>query len=100
MAVLFTCLLQMSSDGLFPLICRSKPIRTVQVWTEEVLSILTGGFQRGLRSRGLYVCELSYVQFSTDAVLPTKIVKVFPNQKLWMDDTLWSLLKAMGYSNA
>lgn len=37
---------------------------------------------------------LRYVQFCTDAVLPTKSIKVFPNQKPWCDRTVQPLLKA------
>ncbi|KAI3370481.1 hypothetical protein L3Q82_025244, partial [Scortum barcoo] len=32
--------------------------------------------------------------FCTDAVLPTKTIKVFPNQKPWLDSTVKPLLKA------
>ncbi|KAI3356742.1 hypothetical protein L3Q82_003423 [Scortum barcoo] len=38
---------------------------------------------------------LSYLKFCTDAVLPTKTIKVFPNQKPWLDSTVKPLLKAL-----
>jgi len=76
-----------------PLVCRSKPIiRTVQGWTEEPSSALQDKEGSDLESYTSAV--LSYVQFCTDAVLPTKTVKVFPNQKPWMDGTVRPLLKA------
>lgn len=37
---------------------------------------------------------LSYVQFSTNAVLLTKSIRVFPSQKRWLDSTVWPLLRA------
>lgn len=37
---------------------------------------------------------LSYVQFCTDAVSAIKAIRVFPNQKLWLETTVHPLLKA------
>ena len=72
-----------------PLACRTKPtIRTVQVWTEEASSALQDCFEHtdwSVFSEGADLEEytssvLSYIQFCTDAVLPVKTIKVFPNQ--------------------
>uniref|UniRef100_A0A3B3I9A9 Reverse transcriptase domain-containing protein n=1 Tax=Oryzias latipes TaxID=8090 RepID=A0A3B3I9A9_ORYLA len=86
-----------------PLICRTKPtIKTVQVWTEEASSALQDCFELtdwevfkdGSDLEAYTTSVLSYVQFCTDAVLPTKSIKVYPNQKPWFDGTVRSLLKA------
>ncbi|KAI3367243.1 hypothetical protein L3Q82_008295 [Scortum barcoo] len=87
-----------------PLICRTRPTtRTVQVWTEEAclqhyrtaLSALTGKCSRRDTDLDGYTSSvLSYLKFCTDAVLPTKTIKVFPNQKPWLDSTVKLLLKA------
>ena len=74
-----------------PLICRTKPTtRTIQVWTEEAFSALQDCFEHtdgGVFKEGTYLEEftssvLSYISFCTDAVLPRKSIRVFPNQKL------------------
>ncbi|KAI3351289.1 hypothetical protein L3Q82_005834 [Scortum barcoo] len=86
-----------------PLICRTRPTtRTVQVWTEEVSSALQDCFEctdwevfkEGTDLDGYTSSVLSYLKFCTDAVLPTKTIKVFPNQKPWLDSTVKPLLKA------
>ncbi|KAI3356803.1 hypothetical protein L3Q82_003463 [Scortum barcoo] len=73
-----------------PLICRTRPTtRTVQVWTEEASSTLQDCFEctdwevfkEGTDLDGYTSSVLSYLKFCTDAVLPTKTIKVFPNQK-------------------
>ncbi|KAI3356706.1 hypothetical protein L3Q82_003392 [Scortum barcoo] len=70
--------------------------RTVQVWTEEASSALQCTdwevFKEGTDHTSSSV--LSYLKFCTDAVLPTKTIKVFPNQKPWLDSTVKPLLKA------
>ncbi|KAI3355625.1 hypothetical protein L3Q82_017914 [Scortum barcoo] len=86
-----------------PLICRTRPTtRTVQVWTEEASSALQDCFEctdwevfkEGTDLDGYTSSVLSYLKFCTDAVLPTKTIKVFPNQKPWLDSTVKPLLKA------
>ncbi|KAI3372217.1 hypothetical protein L3Q82_022662, partial [Scortum barcoo] len=73
-----------------PLICRTRPTtRTLQVWTEEASSTLQDCFEctdwevfkEGTDLDGYTSSVLSYLKFCTDAVLPTKTIKVFPNQK-------------------
>ncbi len=86
-----------------PLICRTKPTtRTIQVWTEGVSSasqdcfehIDWGVFKEGADLEEYTSSVLSYINFCTDAVLPTKTITAFPNQKPWLDRTVWPLLKA------
>uniref|UniRef100_A0A3B5QBX0 Reverse transcriptase domain-containing protein n=1 Tax=Xiphophorus maculatus TaxID=8083 RepID=A0A3B5QBX0_XIPMA len=86
-----------------PLACRTKPTtRIVQVWTEEASSALQDCFEHtdwsvfrdGADLEEYSSSVLSYVQFCTDAVLPVKTIKVFPNQKPWLDSTVRALLKA------
>ncbi|KAI3354777.1 hypothetical protein L3Q82_004603 [Scortum barcoo] len=86
-----------------PLICRTRPTtRTVQVWTEEAFSALQDCFEctdwevfkEGTDLDGYTPSVLFYLKFCTDAVLPTKTIKVFPNQKPWLDSTVKPLLKA------
>ncbi|KAM4573377.1 uncharacterized protein PAE49_008206 [Odontesthes bonariensis] len=86
-----------------PLICSTKPsTKTVQVWTEEASSALQDCFEmtdwevfKDSSDLEAYTSSvLDYLQFCTDAVLPTKTIKVFPNQKSWCDSTVQSLLKA------
>ncbi|KAI3361548.1 hypothetical protein L3Q82_013696, partial [Scortum barcoo] len=76
--------------------------RTVQVWTEEASSALQDCFEctdwevfkEGTDLDGYTSSVLSYLKFCTDAVLPTKTIKVFPNQKPWLNSTVKPLLKA------
>ncbi|KAI3372494.1 hypothetical protein L3Q82_022695 [Scortum barcoo] len=86
-----------------PLIYRTRPTtRTVQVWTEEVSSAIQDCFEctdwevfkEGTDLDGYTSSVLSHLKFCTDAVLPTKTIKVFPNQKPWLDSTVKPLLKA------
>ncbi|KAK0135194.1 RNA-directed DNA polymerase from mobile element jockey [Merluccius polli] len=86
-----------------PVICRTRPTtKTVQVWSEEASSTLQdcfehtdwGVFKEASDLETYTTSVLDYVQFCTDAVLPTKTIKVFPNQKPWMDSTVRSLLRA------
>ena len=86
-----------------PLICRSKPTtKTIQVWTEEASAALQDCFEqtdwevfkRDANLEDYTSSVLSYIHFCTDAVLPTKTITVFPNQKPWVDGTVRSLLKA------
>ena len=86
-----------------PLICRTKPTtRTVQLWTEEAGSALQDCFEhtdwnvfRESSDLEDYTSAvLDYVAFCTDAVLPKKTIKVYPNQKPWLDSTVRPLLKA------
>ncbi len=86
-----------------PLICRTKPTtRTIQVWTEGVSSALQdcfehtdwGVFKEGADLEEYMSSVLSYINFCTDAVLATKTITAFPNQKPWFDRTVWPLLKA------
>ncbi|KAI3375358.1 hypothetical protein L3Q82_021851 [Scortum barcoo] len=51
-------------------------------------------FKEGTDLDGYTSSVLSYLKFFTDAVLPTKTIKVFPNQKPWLDSTVKPLLKA------
>ncbi|KAI3363084.1 hypothetical protein L3Q82_011537, partial [Scortum barcoo] len=51
-------------------------------------------FKEGTDLDGYTSSVLSYLKFCTDAVLPTKTIKVFPNQKPWLDSTVKPLLKA------
>ncbi|KAI3377604.1 hypothetical protein L3Q82_008437 [Scortum barcoo] len=80
---------------------RTRPTtRTVQVWTEEASSALQDCFdwevfKEGTDLDGYTSSVLSYLKFCTDAVLPTKTIKVFPNQKPWLDSTVKPLLKAL-----
>ncbi|KAI3370577.1 hypothetical protein L3Q82_007146 [Scortum barcoo] len=70
--------------------------RTVQVWTEEASSALQDCFEctdwevfkEGTDLDGYTSSVLSYLKFCTDAVLPTKTIKVFPNQKPWLNSTV------------
>ena len=80
-----------------PLICRTKPsTKTVQVWTEEASSALQDCFEltdwevlKDSSDVEAYTSSvLDYLQFCTDAVLPTKNIKVFPNQKPLCDSTV------------
>lgn len=84
-----------------PLICRTRPtVKTVQVWSEEATSMLQdcfeltdwGVFKEGADLEEYTSSVLAYLHFCT--VLPTKSIKVFPNQKPWLDSTVRSLLKA------
>ncbi|KAI3363675.1 hypothetical protein L3Q82_001300 [Scortum barcoo] len=86
-----------------PLTGRTRPTtRTVQVWTEEASSALQDCFEctdwevfkEGTDLDGYMSLVLSYLKFCTDAVLPMKTIKVFPNQKPWLDSTVKPLLKA------
>ena len=87
-----------------PLICRTKPTtRTIQVWTEEASSALQDCFEytdwgvfkeEGADLEEFTSSVLSYISFCTDAVLPTKTITVFPNEKPWVDSTVMALLKA------
>ncbi|KAI3361638.1 hypothetical protein L3Q82_001998 [Scortum barcoo] len=89
--------LQTSDAGL-----QDQATRTVQVWTEEASSALQDNFEctdwevfkEGTDLDGYTSSVLSYLKFCTDAVLPTKTIKVFPNQKPWLDSTVKPLLKA------
>ncbi|KAI3374558.1 hypothetical protein L3Q82_021138, partial [Scortum barcoo] len=69
---------------------RTRPTtRTVQVWTEEASSALQDCFEctdwevfkEGTDLDGYTSSVLSYLKFCTDAVLPTKTIKVFPKSK-------------------
>lgn len=84
------------------LICRSKPTSsTIQVRTEEGSSALQDCFEHtnwnvfkeGADLEQYTSPVLSYINFCTDAVLPTKTIMVFPNQKSWVDSTVRALLK-------
>ncbi|KAI3369260.1 hypothetical protein L3Q82_007515 [Scortum barcoo] len=71
-----------------------RPQPTVQVWTEEASSALQDCFEctdwEVFKEKVLF----TYLKFCTDTVLPTKTIKVFPNQKPWLDSTVKPLLKA------
>ncbi|KAI3361686.1 hypothetical protein L3Q82_002044 [Scortum barcoo] len=77
--------------------------RTVQVWTEEASSALQDCFEctdwevfkEGTDLDGYTSSVLSYLKFCTDAVLPTKTIKVFPKQKPWLDITVKPLLQSL-----
>lgn len=72
-----------------PLICRI--CRTIKVWTEKATLAVQdlfehtdwGVFKEGANHGEYTSSVLSYIHLCTDAVLPTKTIKVFPNQKLW-----------------
>lgn len=85
-----------------PLICRQKPtIKTVQVWTEEALSALQDCFETTdwdifAERTDLEVhttAVLSYVNFCAENVVDM-LTKVFPNQKLWLNSKVRTLLRA------
>ncbi|KAK3560215.1 hypothetical protein QTP86_000764 [Hemibagrus guttatus] len=85
-----------------PLICRTQPsFKTVQVWSEESTSQLQDCFENWeLFTQSADLEEyrssiLAYIAFCTDTVLTTKTIKVFPNQKPWLDRKVCSLLKAL-----
>ncbi|KAI3355901.1 hypothetical protein L3Q82_004450 [Scortum barcoo] len=92
-------------QSLFLTNARTRPTTgTVQVWTEEASSALQDCFEctdwevfkKGTDLDGYTSSVLSYLKFCTDAVLPrkTKTIKVFPNQKPWLDSIVKPLLKA------
>ena len=68
--------------------------RTVQVWTDEAVAALQDCFEHTDWSVFNESTDLAYIQFYTDAVLPTKSIRVFPNQKPWLDSTVCPLLRA------
>ncbi|KAI3352932.1 hypothetical protein L3Q82_019495 [Scortum barcoo] len=77
-------------------------LHTWACWTEDASSALQDCFEctdwevfkEGIDLDGYTSSVLSYLKFCTDAVLPTKTIKVFPNQKPWLDSTVKPLLKA------
>lgn len=86
-----------------PLICRTRPTtRTVKVWTYKASSPLQDCSehtdqevcQEGVDLEDYTSAVLDYVRFCTDAILPTKSIRVFPNQKPWIDSTVPLRLKA------
>lgn len=72
------------------------------MWTEEGSSALHDCFEctdwevfkAGSDQEAYTSSVLDYVQFCSDAVLPTKTIKALPNQKPWCDSTVRSLLRA------
>lgn len=83
--------------------CRTKPsFKTVQVWNEESTSQLQDCFENtdwGLFAQSADLEEyslsvLAYMESCTNTVQTIKTIKVFPNQKLWHDRNVYSLLKA------
>ncbi len=102
-----------------PLISRTKPvIKTIKVWSEEATSRLQDCFdltewdvfKEGADLDEYTTSVLTYIDFCTETVLTTKIVRNFPYQKPWFDKIVWFLLKernaafksgdAQAYSNA
>ncbi|KAI4889320.1 hypothetical protein NFI96_006060 [Prochilodus magdalenae] len=86
-----------------PLICRTKPaVRTVQVWTEEATSMMQDCFDSTdwhLFAQGADLDEyassvMGYIHFCTENVLPKKTIKVFPNQKPWVNKSVRALIKS------
>lgn len=82
---------------------RLRPtVKTVQVWSEEATSMLQDCFEHtewevfkeGADLEKYTTSVLAYVHFCTDTVLTTKTIRVFPNQKPWLDSTVCMLLKA------
>ncbi|KAF0047409.1 hypothetical protein F2P81_001042 [Scophthalmus maximus] len=80
-------------SGIITPLVRTRPVvRTIQVWGEESTSLLQHCFectewkvfeQGDLEEYSSSV--LAYVAFCTETVLTTKTIKVFPNQKPWLD---------------
>ncbi|KAI4896218.1 hypothetical protein NFI96_025832, partial [Prochilodus magdalenae] len=86
-----------------PLICRTKPaVRTVRVWTEEATSMMQDCFDSTdwhLFAQGADLDEyassvMGYIHFCTENVLPKKTIKVFPNQKPWVNKSVRALIKS------
>ncbi|KAI4881601.1 hypothetical protein NFI96_007439 [Prochilodus magdalenae] len=86
-----------------PLICRTKPaVRTVRVWTEEATSMMQDCFDSTdwhLFAQGSDLEEyassvMGYIHFCTENVLPKKTIKVFPNQKPWVNKSVRALIKS------
>uniref|UniRef100_A0A665UD53 Reverse transcriptase domain-containing protein n=1 Tax=Echeneis naucrates TaxID=173247 RepID=A0A665UD53_ECHNA len=86
-----------------PLICRQKTAtKTVKVWTEEATAALQdcfevtdwGVFAEGTDLNGHTSAVLDYISFCTENVTESKTVKVFPNQKPWLNSEVKTLLKA------
>jgi len=64
------------------------------------LSALTGECSsRGADLEEFTSSVLSYINFCTDAVLTTKTITVFPNEKPWVDSTARALLKVQDDAN-
>ncbi|KAI3353867.1 hypothetical protein L3Q82_005075 [Scortum barcoo] len=78
-----------------PELCRFGLRRRLQHY-RTALSALTGKCSKeGTDLDGYTSSVLSYLKFCADVVLPTKTIKVFPNQKPWLDSTVMKpLLKA------
>ena len=75
---------------------------TVKVWTEEATLALQDCFDvtdSGVFAEGTDLDEhtsavLDYISFCTEIVTETKTVKMFPNQKPWLNSKVKTLLKA------
>lgn len=91
-----------------PKICRqkqtkqTKTIKTVQVWTEEATAALQdcfdstdwGIFAEGTDLESHTSAVLSCISYCTESVITTRTVKVFPNQKPWLNSKVRTLLRA------
>lgn len=76
----------------------SKPeVKNILKWSEESLDCLKGCFDCTLWDMFYETCanleELNsvvsnYIQFCIDSVIPTKRIKVFPNDKPWMNSKM------------
>ncbi|KAI3365298.1 hypothetical protein L3Q82_010390, partial [Scortum barcoo] len=82
-------------------------LHTILNWTEEASSALQDCFEctdwevfkEGTDLDGYTSSSvLSYLKFCTDAVLPTKAIKVFPNQKPWLDSTVKAPTQSLPHS--
>lgn len=81
----------------------SKPeLRTIKKWSEESMECLKGCFDcttwntftdtcRDLEELNSVVTD--YIQFCVDCVIPEKNIKVFPNDKPWVNRELKEALK-------
>uniref|UniRef100_A0A669BZP0 Reverse transcriptase domain-containing protein n=1 Tax=Oreochromis niloticus TaxID=8128 RepID=A0A669BZP0_ORENI len=86
-----------------PLIQRQKTSeKSVRVWTAEATTALQDCFDntnwsvfaKGSDLEGHTSAVLSYISFCTESVTTTKTVKVFPNQKPWLNSEVRALLRA------
>jgi hypothetical protein len=79
-----------------------KPVtKTIKVWTPDTLDQLKGCFewtnwevfQQACHSlEELVVTITDYITFCVDTIIPTKTVKIYANNKPWIDKELKSLL--------
>ena len=84
----------------------SEPVvqKSVKIWSTECVEQLKGCFECTDWNVGLFVdsCEhindtpdviTDYIPFCEDMIIPKKIVKVFPNNKPWIANSLKKVYK-------